>query len=61
MIPRLMRATVLTDDPHIYHGTPVGVQLVGKRFQEEKVLAIGEVIEGALKAFNRKKATYERL
>lgn len=31
-------------DPEVYKGLPVGVQIVGKRLEEEKVLAIAEVI-----------------
>ncbi|KAG8532789.1 uncharacterized protein KY384_002667 [Bacidia gigantensis] len=36
-------------DPEIYDGAHVGVQLVGRRFQEEKVLALTELIGNALK------------
>lgn len=39
-----------TDDPDLYHGLPVNVQVIGRRFQEEKVLAITEYIDGLLKA-----------
>ena len=35
-------------DPEIYHGAPVAIQLVGRRLQEEKVLAIAEYIGGAI-------------
>ncbi|KAI7776591.1 ral amidase [Diaporthe eres] len=37
-------------DPDLYHGLPVNVQVIGRRFQEEKVLAITEYIDGLLKA-----------
>ncbi|KAK6085993.1 hypothetical protein SCUP515_00354 [Seiridium cupressi] len=33
-------------DPEIYHGAPVALQLVGRRFQEEKLLAIAEWFGG---------------
>lgn len=34
------------DDPEEIHGLPLGIQLVGRRFQEEKVLAmVGRVLE----------------
>lgn len=33
-----------TDDPDIYHGSYVGVQIVGRRLQEEKVLALAEYV-----------------
>jgi amidase len=46
--PNIARETdqipVLIDDPEIYHGAPVAVQLVGRRFQEEKMLALAEYI-----------------
>ena len=37
-----------TYDPEIYHGTHVAIQVVGRRLQEEKVLAIAEHIGGAI-------------
>ncbi|KAG0137617.1 amidase signature domain-containing protein [Tuber indicum] len=37
-------------DPEAYHGTPIGIQIVGRRLQEEKVLVISEIVEAALKA-----------
>jgi amidase len=38
----------IVDDPGLQHGTPIGVQLVGRRFQEEKMIAIAEMFEKAL-------------
>ncbi|VUC32421.1 unnamed protein product [Clonostachys rosea] len=35
-------------DAEIYHGAPIGVQVVGRRHEEEKVLALGEVVSNAL-------------
>jgi Asp-tRNA(Asn)/Glu-tRNA(Gln) amidotransferase A subunit family amidase len=35
-------------DAHKMHGLPVGVQLVGRRLEEEKVLAIMQTVEDAL-------------
>ncbi|KAB5554879.1 amidase signature domain-containing protein [Coniochaeta sp. 2T2.1] len=35
-------------DPEVYHGAPVGLQIVGGKFEEEKVLAIASVIYAAL-------------
>lgn len=46
--------TVLQDDPEIYHGAPVGVQLVARKFEEEKILAIAGVAVEALKAVRTK-------
>jgi amidase len=36
-------------DPEVYHGAPISVQIVARRLQEEKVLALGSVLEAALK------------
>lgn len=36
------------DDPEIYDGAHVAVQIVGRRFQEEKILAITEILGNAL-------------
>lgn len=36
------------DDPELYDGAHVSVQIVGRRFQEEKVLAITEYLGDAL-------------
>ena len=44
-----MRMTKLfKDDPEIYDGAHVGLQVVGRRFQEEKVLALTEILGDAL-------------
>lgn len=32
------------DDPEKYEGGPVGLQVIGRRFEEEKVLDILEII-----------------
>lgn len=37
-------------DAEFYHGAPVGLQCVGKRFEEEKVLEMTGVIEQVLKS-----------
>jgi amidase len=37
------------DDPEIYDGAHVSLQLVGRRLQEEKMLAIGGLVHDALK------------
>lgn len=37
------------DDPEIYDGAHVAVQIVGRRFQEEKVLALTEILGDALR------------
>ncbi|KAK4177397.1 amidase signature domain-containing protein [Triangularia setosa] len=42
--------TIGTDDPEIYHGALMGVQIVGRKF-EEKVLGIAGVADEVLKAY----------
>ncbi|OBT64939.1 hypothetical protein VE03_05616 [Pseudogymnoascus sp. 23342-1-I1] len=37
-------------DPELHHGTPVGVQIVGRRLQEEKMIGIAEMFESALRS-----------
>jgi Asp-tRNA(Asn)/Glu-tRNA(Gln) amidotransferase A subunit family amidase len=39
---------VVSDDPEIYHGAPVGVQLVARKFEEEKIPAIAGIVTSAL-------------
>lgn len=36
------------DNPQIYHGAPVGVQIVGRKHEEEKVWAIASIVEKIL-------------
>lgn len=42
------------DDPELYHGSPVAIQLVGRRLQEEKMIAlakyVGEALHGKARA-----------
>lgn len=38
----------LEDDPELYDGAHVGLQIVARRFQEEKVLALTEILGDAL-------------
>jgi amidase len=39
---------VRADDANLYDGAHVSVQLIGRRLQEEKILALTEVIGDAL-------------
>jgi len=39
---------VRTDDANLYDGAHVSVQLIGRRLQEEKILALTEIIGDAL-------------
>ena len=40
---------LILDDPEVYHGGPVGLQLVGRKLREEDVLEMAEILETALK------------
>lgn len=42
--------TPLVDDPALYDGAHVNIQLVGRRHQEEKMLALAKYISQALQA-----------
>ncbi|KAL9000707.1 MAG: hypothetical protein Q9169_000743 [Polycauliona sp. 2 TL-2023] len=46
----LDKKVMATYDPEIYDGAHVGVQLIGRRLEEEKVLACTEYVAGVLKA-----------
>ena len=37
------------DDPEVYDGAPVGVQIVARKHEEEKVWAIARIVDAALK------------
>ncbi|KAL6714524.1 hypothetical protein ACLMJK_007949 [Lecanora helva] len=51
-ISNLDRDIAAIYDPEIYDGAHVAVQLVGRRLQEEKVLALAEYVGGAVAASN---------
>lgn len=36
------------DDPEIYHGAPASIQILAGRMEEEKLLAIGQIVADAL-------------
>ena len=38
------------DDPELFHGLPVGLQLIGRTLEEEGVIAMTEVVVEALRA-----------
>ena len=40
----------ISDDPEIYDGAPVGLQLVARKHEEEKVWAIAKIVDAALRA-----------
>lgn len=37
------------DDPDIYDGAPIGVQIVARKHEEEKIWAIAKIVTAALK------------
>jgi amidase len=39
----------LVDDADVYDGAPVDVQLVARKYEEEKVWAIAKIVSAALK------------
>ena len=39
------------DDPELFHGLPIGLQLVGRTLEEEAVIAMTEIVDRALKDF----------
>jgi amidase len=39
---------MILDDPEVYDGAYVAVQVVGRRSQEERILAITEILGDAL-------------
>ena len=39
----------LSDDPELFHGLPIGLQLVGRTLEEEAVIAMAEIVDRALK------------
>jgi amidase len=39
-----------SDSPELFANAPVGLQLLGRRFQEEAVLGMTEVVAEALRA-----------
>jgi amidase len=43
------------DNPEIYDGGPVGVQLVARKYEEEKVLAIASIVNAALEKYKAAK------
>lgn len=39
------------DDPEVFNNAPIGLQLVGRTFEEEAVIGMMEIVDAALKAF----------
>lgn len=45
----LLIYALFADDPQLFHGLPVGLQLIGRTLEEEGVIAMTEVVDRALK------------
>lgn len=43
------------DSPEVYENAPIGVQLVGRRYREEEVIGLTELIVEALEQAKDKK------
>lgn len=41
---------IIVDDPEIYDGAHVSIQLVGRRLQEEKLLALAKYVGEAVQS-----------
>lgn len=39
-----------TDDPELWHNAPISLQLVGRQFEDERLLAVGAVVDTTIKA-----------
>lgn len=37
-----------SDDPEVFHGMSIGLQILGRRLEEEKVLAVAEEVRRCL-------------
>lgn len=48
-----LRLTHWADDPELFHGLPVGLQLIGRTLEEEGVIAMTEVVVKAVKDFEQ--------
>ena len=35
----------MVDDPELWHNGPIAIQLVGRQFQDEKLLAVAAVVD----------------
>lgn len=48
MFPSRSNWLMLIDDADVYHGAPIGVQVITRKFQEEKALAIAKIVHESL-------------
>lgn len=43
----------VSDDPALWHNAPISLQLVGRQFEDEKLLAIAAVVDEAVNGVSR--------
>lgn len=48
MVLKNQKLKAAIDDPQIYDGAYVGLQIIGRRLQEEKVLQLARIVSEAL-------------
>jgi amidase len=36
------------DEPDVYDGAPVGIQMIARKYEEEKIWAIGKIVHDIL-------------
>lgn len=46
-----------TDDPEAYDGAPVGLQIVARKYEEEKVWAIAKIADAILRKLEGHRST----
>ena len=51
ILGRTSRAESSSDNPKLFHGLPVGLQLIGGTQEEEAVIAMTEIVDAALAKF----------
>lgn len=50
----LLIAAVSIDDPAVFANAPISIQVVGRTLEEEAVLALGKIVDKAVKALSTK-------
>ena len=51
LFPGMISADLPPDDPQLFPGTPVGLQLIGRPQEEEAVIAMTEIVDNALNKY----------
>lgn len=52
--------STLTDDPELWHNAPISLQLVGKQFEDERLLAVAAAVDEAVNGNENKTYSTER-